>query len=215
MTSQIPRNFTCPKCQNILRIIGAFRECDHCGYTPPPVKKRSSSNSKKQPRTRTKSGRRDRCPHCLQRIPPGEVEIGQETDGREGRFKCLNCLKWSARHEFMEQLSWTQSACCSYCQSRDGQFVDSVMTSVGIGGSSRYTVTKFACRDCGVAGDIKWLPEKPDDPLPASWTTQTGKASSAKPEVVAQLSELSTLWRSGALSDAEFEAAKKRILGLG
>ena len=215
MGSYAPRNFTCPKCQNILRIIGAFKGCNHCGYTP-PVKKRTSSNSKKPQPTRTTSGRRNRCPHCLQSIPPGEVEIVQETDGRNSKFKCLNCLKWSDRYEFIEPVEWTQSACCSYCQSRDGQFVDVIRNRAGLGlGPSHITVTLFAFRDCGVTGGISWLPEKPDDPLPAGWTTSTGKPSSAKPEVVAQLSELSALWRSGALSDAEFEAAKKRILGLG
>ena len=215
MPSYAPRNFTCPKCQINLRIIGEFKGCNHCGYAP-PVKKRTSSNSKKEQPTRTTSARRTRCPHCLQSLRLVEVEMGQETDGRKGKYKCSNCLKWSDRFEFIETVEWTQSACCSYCQSRDGKFVDEVRRNLALGlGPSHITVTLFACRDCGVTGGISWLPEKPDDPLPASWTTPTGKPSLAKSEVVAQLLELSALWRSGALSDAEFEAAKKRVLGLG
>ena len=228
MASHAPRNFTCPKCQNIVDgPLAIIQLCNQCGYRPPV----RNPYSEKPQLTRTTSGRRDRCPHCLQSIPPGEVEIGQETDGRKGKFKCLNCLKWSDRYEFIEPVEWTQSACCSYCQSRDGQFVDVVQEQRGFieyapprgrqpqrrrnSTVSMSTVTWFACRDCGVTGGISWLPEKPDDPLPAAWTTSTGKPSTAKHEIVAQLSELSALWRSGALSDAEFEAAKKRILGFG
>ena len=226
MASNAPRNFTCPKCRNIVYgPLAIIKLCNQCGYRPPV---RNPYSEKPQP-TRTTSGWRNRCPHCLQSIPPGEVEIGQETDGRKGKYKCSNCLKWSDRYEFMEPVEWTQSACCSNCQSRDGQFVDEVIEQRGFYHPpregqpqrrrnptvSRKTVTWFACRDCGVTRGISWLPEKPDDPLPAAWTTSTGKPSSPKSEVVAQLSELSALWRSGALSDAEFEAAKKRILGLG
>jgi len=78
----------------------------------------------------------------------------------------------------------------------------------------RFTVSRGAIPHVGDAVEVAYDPADPNDFAyrPATEPTPDSDASESPPDRIAQLKDLAELRDAGALTDAEFEAEKQRVL---